>query len=335
MLTMLTFIASPAEAGHSVRGRLWKASPALTAAGLLMLPLLALFGAGLWLDPRLVTGAPAWLKPAKFAASIAIYTLTLAWIFTYLPAWVRTRRIVGRITAAVLVLEIAVIAAQAWRGVGSHFNVATPLDGALFNVMGAAIVVQTLASIWVAAALWRQAFEDRALGWALRLGLTFTIVGAASGGLMAPPTEAQLAAARSGQALIVSGAHTVGAADGGPGLPGTGWSLEHGDLRVPHFVGLHAVQALAVLALLLPAAWAAERRVRLALAGAASYAALFVLLLTAALRGEPLAAPSMGTATALGAWALISAGLAWWLGASSRYPRTSGSLSRQITLSMK
>ena len=36
-----------------------------------------------------IGGAPAWLKPAKFAASIAIYTLTLAWVFTYLPEWVQ------------------------------------------------------------------------------------------------------------------------------------------------------------------------------------------------------------------------------------------------------
>ena len=118
--------------------------------------------------------------------------------------------------------------------------------------MGLAIVAQTLTSVAVAVALWRQPFADRALGWALRFGMVITIVGAFSGGLMAQPTRAQIADARAGQRMTVSGAHTVGAADGGPGVPGTGWSTDHGDLRVAHFLGLHALQALPLVALALP-----------------------------------------------------------------------------------
>jgi hypothetical protein len=45
----------------------------LTASGLIMLPALPMAVAGLLLDPRIVTGSPAWLKPAKFALSILIY----------------------------------------------------------------------------------------------------------------------------------------------------------------------------------------------------------------------------------------------------------------------
>jgi hypothetical protein len=287
---------------------LWKGSAPLTAAGLLMVGALAVALAGLVIDPRLITGAPAWLKPAKFAASIGIYTLTLAWIFSLIPEWTRTRRIVGWTTAVALVLEVVIIDLQAFRGTASHFNTATVLDGVLFSIMGAAIFVQTFSTIWVAVALWRHRFADAALGWALRLGMTITIVGAMSGGLMAQPTGQQLAAARAGQGMTVAGAHTVGAPDGGPGLPGTGWSTEHGDLRVSHFVGLHAMQALPILALVMARRRLSDAvRVRLSVIAAASYVTLFAILLTQALRGQSVLAPDALTIALLGAWAVTTA----------------------------
>src|SRR6185436_5585149 len=116
MLTVAT--SKPVPGGHmkspmtrlaAVTARLWRADGPLTVVGILMIAALAASLAGIWLDPRTITGAPAWVKPAKFAVSIAIYSLTLAWIFSYLPAWPRTRRIVGRTTAAVFVLEWVLI----------------------------------------------------------------------------------------------------------------------------------------------------------------------------------------------------------------------------------
>ena len=235
---------------------------------------------GLLVDPRLITGAPAWLKPFKFAISTAVYSLTLAWIFGLLTDWPRVRRVVGWTTAIVFVLEVAIIDAQAWRGTTSHFNVSTPLNAVLFSVMGGAILIQTLVSVAVAVALWRQPFTDRTLAWALRLGMTLTIIGALTGPLMTRPTAAQLAAARAGARMTIVGAHSVGGVDGGPGLPVTGWSREHGDVRVPHFIGLHAIQALALVAIGLTR-WRRPEvvRVRAMLTAAASYAALFLLLL--------------------------------------------------------
>jgi hypothetical protein len=286
---------------------LWKSDARLTAVGIFMTALLAATGVALLADPREVLGAPAWMKPAKFAASIAIYTFTLAWVFTYLPEWVRTRRIVSWITAVTLLLEIIIIDVQAWRGTGSHFNVGTLLDGVLFTVMGVAILVQTLAAIAVAAALWKQRFADRAIGWALRLGMTVTIVGAITGGLMTQPTQAQIDAARAGQRMTVSGAHTVGAPDGGPGLPGTGWSREHGDLRVAHFIGLHAIQILPLIAFVFTRqGWQEIRRVRMVWATSASYVSLFGLLLWQALRGQSVIAPDLETIAALAAWAAVT-----------------------------
>jgi len=288
--------------------RLYTTDAPLTVTGVLMAAALIPALAGLWLDARVITGAPAWLKPAKFAVSTAIYTLTLAWIFTYLPAWVRTRRIVGWATAVILIVEVGAIYVQAWRGTTSHFNVGTPLDAALFAAMGIGIVMQLLASVVVAVALWRQRFDDAALGWALRLGMTISIIGASTGGLMTRPTAAQLAAARATHRITVAGAHTVGAPDGEPGLPGTGWSLSHGDLRVPHFLGLHAMQALPIVALLLTRRREMpRRRVRLTLAAAGSYFTLFAMLLAQALNGQSIAAPSTAFTAAFALWAAATA----------------------------
>jgi hypothetical protein len=287
---------------------LWQTDARLTAVGIAILALLAATGVALLVDPREVMGAPAWMKPAKFAASIAIYTLTLAWVFTYLPEWKRTRRVVSWVTAVTLMLEIVIIDAQAWRGTTSHFNVGTVLDGVLFTIMGLAIAIQTLTATAVAVALWRQRFSDRALGWALRLGMTITLVGAMTGGLMTQPTREQRDKVRAGHRMTVSGAHTVGAPDGGPGLPGTGWSREHGDLRVAHFLGLHALQMLSLVALLLARlGWQDIRRVRTVWAISASYVSLFVLLLWQALRGQSVTAPDAETLTALAMWAVLTA----------------------------
>jgi hypothetical protein len=275
---------------------------------------------GMLVDPRIITGAPAWLKPFKFAISTAIFSLTLAWIFQWLTDRPRVRRVAGWTTAIVFVLEVAIIDVQAWRGTTSHFNVSTPLDATLFSVMGVGILVQTLASVAVAVALWRQQFTDRLIGWALRLGMTLTIAGAMIGPLMTRPTAAQLATARAGGGIPTVGAHTVGGVDGGPGVPVTGWSREHGDLRVPHFIGLHAIQALALIALGLRR-WRRPEvvRVRVLVAAAAAYASLFLLLLGEALRGRSLvAAPDAMALASFAIWAAVTVLALGWIGVRSR-----------------
>jgi hypothetical protein len=293
---------------------LWRASPPLTVVGLLMLVVAVASLVGILVDPRIITGAPAWLKPFKFAVSTAVYSLTLAWVFGSLSDRPRVRRVVGWTTAVVFVLEVAIIDAQAWRGATSHFNVSTTLDMVLFLVMGTAILLQTFVSVAVAVALWRQRFTDRPLGWALRLGMTLTIAGALTGPLMTRPTAAQRADARAGGPMTTAGAHSVGGVDGGPGVPVTGWSREHGDLRVPHFIGLHAVQALALVAVGLRRWRRPEAvRVRAVLAAGASYAALFLLLLSEALRGQSVVAPDAIALVSIAIWAVVTVLALGWI----------------------
>lgn len=305
--------------------RLWRVDAPLTLTALAMLPVLTWAVAGLILDSRLIGGAPAWLKPAKFAASALIYSLTLAWTFSYLDTWPRTRRVVGRTTAAVFALEVGLVCLQAWRGTTSHFNVGTRLDAAVFGVMGTAIAAQTAASVWVLVALWKQPFEDRAMGIALRSGMLITILGASSAGFMTQPTSAQLRDIAVHGAPAVVGSHTVGGVDGGPGLPGTGWSTAHGDLRVPHFVGLHALQLLPLVAYALRG----RRRdvaARAVTRSAVSYGTLFGLLLVQALRGEPLFSPSSLMFMLFAIWAALTGAAAWAaVAVPGRRPRATSS----------
>jgi hypothetical protein len=283
--------------------KLWSQSAPLTFTALLMSAAFVASAAGIFLDPRIIGGAPAWMKPAKFAISVAIYSATIAWLYQYIEIWPRWKQVFAWTLSIVGIAEVLLIDVQAARGTISHFNVATPKDQLIFGVMGLMILFLWLASAGVAVALFKQSFADQTWGWALRLGMLLSVIGSTSGGLMIPPTPAQTESIRAGHPQAV-GAHTVGAPDGGPGLPGVGWSSEHGDLRIPHFLGLHAIQIIPFFG------WLAARRrasVGAVFVIAASYLSLMLILVWQAMRGESIVAPDSSTLAALATWVVASA----------------------------
>lgn len=259
---------------------------------------------GLLMDDRVLGGAPIWLKPFKFAVSFVIYGATIAWIISRMPDRRRWAWILGTVIVVASVIEMVIIIGQAARGTHSHFNVGTALNAALWSTMGFAIMALWLATLVIAAFAARRQFGDRPFTLAIRFGLLVALIGMALGFLMTAPTADQLQTIESG-ATSLAGGHSVGVADGGPGLPVTAWSTTGGDLRVPHFVGMHALQALPLLAwlLALPRLGLDERtRSRLVTTGAAGYLGLVGVLLWQALRGQPLIAPdgwTVGAATVL------------------------------------
>lgn len=282
--------------------------PLLVFAVLMVLLVPVCLG-GLLLDPRSLGGAPIWAKPLKFAVSFALYSPTLAWMVS-LVRGERAHRVAtraGTLVAAAGIVEMVAIVGQVVRGRTSHFNVATAFDAAVWGVMGATITVLWVATAVIGVVLLRERHLPRATAWAIRLGLAVTLLGMAAAVLMTSPTGAQVAAAPA-RGMPTAGAHAVGVPDGGAGLPLLGWSTTGGDLRVGHFVGLHALQGLPLLALalsVLAARFAVLRdeRVRAGLVsvGAAGWAGLTVLLVWQALRAQPLLAPDAVTLAALGA----------------------------------
>lgn len=254
---------------------------------------------GVLADPRVLTGVPIWLKPLKFAISFVLYGTTLAWMLTLLPRRSRIAEWAATVIVAMSVVEMAIIVTQVVRGTTSHYNGTTPLNGALFSAMGAAIMVLFVAQLVIGIVALLRPPTDRVAAHAVRLGLGLSLLGM----LVAIPmvTRTPDSAAEG-----ISGAHSVGVADGGPGLPLVGWSTTGGDLRIGHFVGLHALQALPLLAMLLNRFLGGrldERtRARLLLVAGAAYGAATLLLTWQALRGQPLLRPdalTMAVAVAL------------------------------------
>lgn len=279
-----------------------------------MVPFAALALTGLAVDDRLLLGAPIWLKPLKFAVSIALYAGTWAWLVPMLPPSPRVRRAAGSI-AFVLVLEMVLMTGQVLRGRQSHFNFTTSFDAAVFTAMGASIALLATMNVVLALALLRHHFADPALAAALRTGTVLSLAGILSGVLMVLPRPGQVGAAVDGGPVVL-GAHGVGAPDGGASLPLTGWNAEAGDLRVPHFVGMHALQTLPLVALALLALAAAvpalrnvRRRARLVRIAGLAHGGLFAITLAQALRGQSVAHPDMISVAALTGLAGVVAGL--------------------------
>ncbi|MEO7913086.1 MAG: hypothetical protein ABIV47_25840, partial [Roseiflexaceae bacterium] len=216
--------------------RAWAVNRSLTLLGVLMLVTLVISLVGLLVDPREITGAPAWLKPFKFAISIAIYSFTLLWMLSFVQGRRWIIRTVSLLTLLAGIIEIVIITTQVLRGTISHFNAASAFDGTLFSIMGVFVLLLWAMNLVAAVLLLRQRLPDPAFSWALRLGLLLTLVGGATGVLMTQPTLAQQAALDADQRVSIIGAHSVGVQDGGPGMPITGWSLTGGDLRIGHFV---------------------------------------------------------------------------------------------------
>ena len=269
---------------------------------------------GLVADDRVLTGLPIWAKPTKFALSTLIYAVTWAWLVALVrehrPGAARWTHRAGTVAAVLLGVELVIIVLQVVRGTTSHFNRTTALNSTLFTIMAVSIVAVWLASLYAAAQLHRVRGLDPARGRAVRAGALLAVVGMGLGVLMTLPGIAGPTAAAG-----ITGAHTVGLADGGAGLPLLGWSTEAGDLRIPHFVGMHALQVLplVLLGLELLAARVAVLRsvdVRAGLVGvaAATYAGLLAVVTWQALRGQSLVSPDAATLAVIGA-VLVGAAL--------------------------
>ena len=222
-------------------------------------------------DSTEITGVNRWIKPMKFASSIALYLWTLAIYLYFISGRELTKNIIGTGAIAMLVGEIILIVMQAARGTISHFNTATLFDSLVFYAMGLMILANTFLIIYLLILYFRADINlPQSIVWGMRLGLILFLASSFEGGYM----SAQIG-------------HSVGVTDGGAGLPVVNWSTKGGDLRVAHFFGMHAFQAVPFFAYTLE-----KYRIKTPIVWtfifALGYLSLFTFLFIQALHGQPL-----------------------------------------------
>ena len=222
-------------------------------------------------DTRQILGLNPWIKPMKFMVSITIFLWTVAWFMPETEPRPRSRAFVRWTIATAMTVEIVMIVMQSLRGVPSHFNHESAFDDAVFSIMGMGVVFNTAAMVLFLWIIRRDTPVHRAgYIWGIRFGVALFLL-----------------ASLQGVVIVVNDAHTVGAADGGPGLPFVNWSTRYGDLRVAHFFGMHAMQALPLLGFMLDKTRTAAAR-NVVMAVSILWLALTAGLLYIALQGRPL-----------------------------------------------
>lgn len=289
--TYLTNEVEP-DAKQNLMQALWKSSPFMTGVIMAHLILIGVCFVGLAFDPRTVLNEPVWIKPLKFAISSFIYCGTIAWMLTFVTRGRWIARLIAGATALLMIGELSGVVIQAFRGVRSHFNFATEFDRMVFETMGLMITLLWVVNLILILLLIFQPFKDGAFKTALLAGTVIALIG----GAVAMPmieqvTPAQQAALDRGESLTFEGGHTIGAEDGGPGLPFVGWSTTHGDLRPAHFIGLHALQLIPLLGLMINwlfGSFTVGRRAALVLVGSAAYLGVVYALFQQAMNQLPI-----------------------------------------------
>ena len=314
----VTPIRSVYQTGSTVLTELYARNRVLCLVAVTNLGLAVVFTALMAFDSRTLLGRNVWTKPWKFATSIAIFTATMGWILPSLSLSNRVETLATRVIGGSMSIEIMLISTQAARGVASHFNDSTPLDTAVYAVMGITI---TISSLVVAYVLWRVLRNSPDIApaylWGIGIGMFVFVIASFEGWLMAS-----------------QGGHGVGIANDAPGLPLINWSITGGDLRVAHFIGLHALQVVPLAGYMLSRWETLSTRNSVIAVNVVGilYSGITVVTFIQAILGHPLVtsviAPWLPPSLGAGALLIGSVGATLWLASTWYRPeRTTSSAS--------
>lgn len=213
---------------------------------------------------RRVLGTNAWRKPLRFCMSITLFVWTMGWYLGYLGPQPAVA-VYSWVVVAALAAELLWITGQAARGQRSHFNVSTSFNARLAATMGVVIIGMTLWTAYLGVLFCQAPLSGLppAYAWAIRLGIGLFVVFAGEGGL-----------------IVARGGPVEGRPAGGPSFRLLGRRLPYGDLRVAHFIGMHALQVLPLVA------WYGELSVRSIAVVSLLYGGLAAAVLVVALQSR-------------------------------------------------
>ena len=217
-----------------------------------------------------VLGINSFFKPLKFSISIWIYLWTIG-LFT---GWIKSKKLVryfSLFTVFTMVYEQLVITVQASRGTLSHFNEDTSFEMILFSLMGIFISLFTLYNLRLASSLKKQSDNlHPTLKTAVVNSIIIFVIASFIGGIMGAMNS-----------------HQVGGEMGKDGLFILNWSRKYGDLRIAHFVGIHALQLVPLTALaMIKLEWKKAQLIITLVT--ISYLAITIYLMVRALMAKPL-----------------------------------------------
>lgn len=217
----------------------------------------------------LVYGVNAWYKPFKFAFSTLTFAWAMAWYCAYIPHF--NVKLFNWVIIFLLGFEIIYIAFQAGKGQLSHYNLSSSFYATMYSLMAAAATLVTLYTAYVGYLFFKYDFPDlpNYYLWAIRLGIFIFVIFSFEGFLMGSRLN-----------------HSVGALNDNSNWFILGWSKTVGDLRVSHFIGMHALQVLPFLS------YFVFKNCKLTLALSFVYALLALATLIQALQGKPLIKPA-------------------------------------------
>jgi hypothetical protein len=150
----------------------------LILSGLVHLAILLMSG-GSWEGPL------SFRKPATFGLSFGLTLINVTLMASFVSLTDRTRTRLLGIFAAACVLETFLVSLQAWRGVPSHFNMETPLDAAVSQLLalGGFTLVVIIALLTVSALRDRSPVRP-AVRLAVRAGFVALAGAQVAGGVM-------------------------------------------------------------------------------------------------------------------------------------------------------